>query len=165
MYLFCQLIYDGTMEKWDFWSASDDIRLDPAMIWPSQNLEKPIQIALLGPPRVGNKPVRSTIFCTPSQNFDSVSASVRSYHVLINTWNKTRWEGRVAIVKVYTSVAVKASVDYVLVLGFDGSFGEDFGLNFLDIFGDGVLVGTEVFILLVRRRVLRVEWRILEWCG
>jgi hypothetical protein len=74
-----------------------------------------------------------------------VSASVRSCHVLINT-----------------SVAVKASVDYVLVLGFDGSFGEDFGLNFLDIFGDGVLVGTEVFILLVRRRVLRVEWRILE---
>jgi hypothetical protein len=68
-----------------------------------------------------------------------VPSSVRPIHVLINT----------------LVVAVKISVDYVL--GFQGSFGEDFGLDFLDIFGDGVLVGTEVFILLVRRRVLRVE--------
>jgi hypothetical protein len=32
MYLFIQLICDGTLEKLDFWSAFDDIRLDSAVI-------------------------------------------------------------------------------------------------------------------------------------
>ena len=124
-----------------FWETGSDLAFDTAVIPSTKNFE----VALITPvrvPRISNEPVRSTVFYTPSEHFDSVTAESLATDVLIHPC-ESQTANYIVPSRIYFMIIglTRFIIDEICVDGkscFDWAIGHDFSLNLFYIAADAI---------------------------
>ena len=126
----------------DFWDTGNDLTFNSTFVLSSKNFEESF-FSPIFVPWVGNKPVRSSVFNTPSDDFDGMSSQRASTNMMIDTW----FIGK--------EIAVNAESS------FNWTVSHDFGLNLFNVWWNTINAIGIPFVLFIASSVN--TWFLAFW--